>query len=305
MFENQNVIRGLGRLSISVLIAMVALFSVEAKEVTISHQGLILNGELMLAQEKPIEEGVLLLTHGTLAHNRMEIITGLQELLAESGVSTLAINLSLGVDNRHGSYDCTVPHRHHHTDAVDEMVAWIDWLEQQGVKQIDVMGHSRGGNQVAWLMAEKDRSTLRKGVLLAPATWSEEKMNSGYKKRYNEALNGLYAKAEAQVAAGQGESLMEHTGFIYCADASATASAFVSYYGSDIRRHTPNLLKRIGKPVLVVAGSEDSVVGPLALDVEPLSGEQIQFILIDGADHFFLDLYLEEVAEEVVEWLQQ
>ncbi|HIJ49146.1 MAG TPA: alpha/beta hydrolase, partial [Gammaproteobacteria bacterium] len=69
--------------------------------------------------------------------------------------------------------------------------------------------------------------------------------------------------------------------------------------------HTPNLLKRIGKPVLVVAGSEDSVVGPLAQDVEPLSGEQIQFILIDGADHFFLDLYLEEVAEEVVEWLQQ
>jgi len=46
-------------------------------------------------------------------------------------------------------------------------------------------------------------------------------------------------------------------------------------------------------------------VGPLAQDVEPLSGEQIQFILIDGADHFFLDLYLEEVAEEVVEWLQQ
>ena len=43
---------------------------------------------------------VVLLTHGTLTHRGMEIIAGLQAMLAERGLSSLAINLSLGLDDR-------------------------------------------------------------------------------------------------------------------------------------------------------------------------------------------------------------
>ncbi len=45
-----------------------------AEEVTLQHKGLTLNANLMLAEDKTLSDGVLLVVHGTLAHNRMEIV---------------------------------------------------------------------------------------------------------------------------------------------------------------------------------------------------------------------------------------
>lgn len=307
MFEKSGFIKGFVRSFWGAVAAVGCLGSlqVSAEEVTISHRGLTLNGELVMAEGRAMSDGILLLTHGTLAHNRMEIIATLQELLAESEVSSLAINLSLGIDNRKGAYECAVPHRHSHTDAVDEISAWLDWLEGQGAKQIDVMGHSRGGNQVAWLMAEQDRTAISRGVLLAPATWSEEKAVQGYQKRYNTPLSALYSEASALVEAGRPQQMMGPIGFIYCAESSATAESVVAYYRPDSRRHTPNLLPRISKPLLVIEGSEDDVVGRIAEEAAAQASANQQFVMVDGAGHFFRDLYLEEVVESVVEWLQE
>jgi pimeloyl-ACP methyl ester carboxylesterase len=301
-FSSVDVVKGMS----GVLAALVMVLSqpVSAEEVTLRYQGLTLNGERVMAEGKQMSDGILLLTHGTLAHNKMEIIASLQELLADSEVSTLAINLSLGVDNRHGAYDCSVPHRHHHTDAIGEMSAWLDWLEGQGATQIDLMGHSRGGNQLAWLLAEEDRPSIRKGVLLAPATWSEEKASKGYQKRYNKPLSELYEQATALVAAGKPKQMMGPVGFIYCSDSQVTAEAVVSYYRPDSRLNTPDLLPKIAKPLLVVEGSKDSVVGRIAEQSAGLNPDQFQFLMIDGAGHFFRDLYLDEVVEQIVEWLQ-
>lgn len=288
------------RWTVGVLLAL--SLPATAEEVTLSHGGLTLNGELVMAEGKQMSDGIVLITHGTLAHNKMEIIAGLQELLADSEISSLAITLGLGVSERSGMYDCSVPHNHKHTDAVEEMSAWIGWLEGQGATQIDVVGHSRGGNQVAWLLAEQDRPSIRKGVVIAPATWSREKDVKGYKKRYDRDLAPLYAEAKALVDAGKGEQMMGPIGFIYCADSQATAASVVSYYRADDRRHTPNLLSKINKPVMVVEGSEDNVVGRIAGTVE---GEHLNFVMVDGAGHFFRDLYLEEVVEVMVEWMQE
>ena len=72
------------------------------------------------------------MTHGALAHNGMEIIATLQGLFTEADISSLAINLSLGLDDRHGMYDCATPHTHKHSDALNEIDVWLDWLETQG-----------------------------------------------------------------------------------------------------------------------------------------------------------------------------
>ena len=92
-------------LKISSLLLLLSCQSLFAQEVTTSHHTLTLNAELKLAEGSTLADGVLLITHGTLAHNKMELIATLQDLLTDAGINTLAINLSLGIDNRHGMYD--------------------------------------------------------------------------------------------------------------------------------------------------------------------------------------------------------
>lgn len=135
-----------------------------AQDVSLQYKGLTLNANLEKTSNWSTGP-VVLMTHGTLAHNKMEIMSTLQNLLKDQGVSSLAINLSLGLDNRQGFYDCTVPHSHKHEDAVNEIGLWLNWLQQQGVKQVVLLGHSRGGNQTAWYATEHDSPLIKKSFL--------------------------------------------------------------------------------------------------------------------------------------------
>lgn len=271
-----------------------------AEEVTLSHGGVKLNANLALAPGKTLAAGVVLITHGTLAHNGMETISALQQAFKDQGRNTLAINLSLGLDNRHGMYECATPHTHRHTDALDEIGAWLGWLKQQGAKEVVLLGHSRGGNQTAWFAAERPDPAVKAVVLLAPMTWSEDYAAKDYQTRYGKPLKPALERAQTLVKAGKGGALLQHTDFIYCTDTSANAAAFVSYYAPDLRQDTPHLLPKIARPTLVIAGSEDTVVADIAQKTQLLAdGKRLQLKVIEGADHFFRDLYADEVAEAV------
>jgi pimeloyl-ACP methyl ester carboxylesterase len=163
--------RSLAGLALAALLAASAL----AEEVTTRHRGLTLNANLELAQGKGLEDGVVLITHGLLAHNKMELIAALQGLLKARGWSTLAINLSLGVNDRHGFFDCGRLHTHRPTDALDEIDAWIGWLKTQGATDIVLMGHSQGGAHTALYAAERKDEAVSAVVLLAPATFSHDR----------------------------------------------------------------------------------------------------------------------------------
>ncbi len=276
-----------------------------ADEVAIKAADLTLKAKLEKADNWP-SGPVVLITHGTLSHNGSEIITALQELLQENGLSSLAINLSLGIDNRHGSYDCAVPHKHRHQDAIDEIGQWLDWLKKQGVKNVVLLGHSRGGNQTAWFAAEHDAPIISKVVLIAPQTWSPDYAAKDYQKRYDKPLAPLLEKAQNLVQQKKGQTLLKNIGFIYCKDASASADAIVSYYAAEPRMDTPYLLPKIDKPVLVFAGSEDQIVKGLDQRLKPLAASgKIELETIDGADHFFRDLYIEDLVDRTVEFIAE
>ncbi|MDH5785237.1 MAG: alpha/beta hydrolase, partial [Chromatiales bacterium] len=278
--------------------------NLQAEEITIDYNGLKLNANLEKAGDNWRDGPVILMTHGTLGHNRMEIMATLQELFTEREISSLAINLSYGLSARESStYDCATPHDHKHTDALDEIGEWLRWLSNQGVKSVVLLGHSRGGNQTAWFSAERDGDIVSKVILIAPSVWDEKKQTQGYLTRYNKPLAPVLNRATRLVDARQGEQQISPVDFIYCADTTATARAFVSYYQSEPRMDTPTLIKGITKPLLVIAGSEDSVVEGLIEAMEGMAQENLQFEVIDGADHMFRDLYAEEVADMVTESL--
>jgi len=305
MFSKQRY-SGLQRSVISAIMFVLALSSasVYAEEVTTKLNDLTLRGNLELAAGKSMKDGVVLITHGTLAHNSMELIKSLQSGLQAKGYNSLAINLSLGLDKRASSmYDCPTPHVHKHTDAVSEIAAWTKWLKDKGATRIALMGHSRGGNQTAWALAEKDDAAITSAILIAPQTWEAGYHLKDYKAKYKADLAPLLAKAEKLVAEGKGDTLIDMD-FIYCEKTRAAAKSVVSYYKEDPRMDTPTLLAQTKKPVLVIIGSADTTVKGLPEKMaKAADGKRIKAHTVEGADHFFMDLYTDEVVEETAKFL--
>lgn len=282
----------------------VAATTVNAEEVTLSHKGLTLNANLELAAGKKPSGGVILITHGALGHRRMETVSSLQKLLKERGHSSLAINLSLGLDNRQGMYDCAVTHRHRYTDAADEIGVWVKWLEKKGATRVALIGHSRGGAQTALYAAERDNAPVKAVILLAPAV-GENSDAATYERRTRKPLAPVLEKAQKLIRDGKGDTVLEHVGLLTCADTSATASSFASYYQPDARLDTPSLIPKIRKPVLVVVAGKDDIVVALDKKVAPLAdGKRVQMKVIGSANHFFIGFHAEDVADAIVDFLK-
>jgi pimeloyl-ACP methyl ester carboxylesterase len=287
--------------ALSLSLLSVGAFSAQAEDISLqSADGLTLHANLELADGKTMAEGLVLLTHGTLAHNKMEIIVALQDALKDRGISTLAPTLSLGISNRTGMYDCAVPHTHKHTDALVEIGQWLNWAKDNGAHDIVLAGHSRGGNQTAWFAVSHPDPAVTKVVLIAPATYNAAEAAQGFEKTHKRPLKDALAEAQALVDAGKGDTMLKGMGLLYCPGSDVTAASFVSYYKPDDRMHTPNLMPLIGKPTLVIAGSEDTVVKGLIEATQPLADAgKVKLVIIDGADHFYRDLYAEDAADAI------
>lgn len=278
------------------------LAATAAREITLDYQGLRLNA---LYQQGGEDKAILIL-HGTLGHNAMDVLKGIRGVFAEEGVTTLAVNLSLGVDNRHGMYDCATPHRHRHRDALLEVQQWINWLKQQGYNTIVVLGHSRGGNQLAMYLADNPDSAVKAGVLLAPMLETAASTAAAYNKRFGVDVDGVLTQARELVASGKGEQMMENVGLLYCEPGETSAASFVSYYSDDPGFYTPVLFKRINRPLLVIEGTEDNIVAGLGEAFAAAETHDNQALVsVDGADHFFRDLYAYDVVEAVNEFLER
>lgn len=286
-------------------LALCLQFSIaEARDLVLEHKGINITANLVMAAGKTMSDPIVVMTHGTLAHNKMEIMSQLQDLFKENDMSSLSINLGLGISDRQGMYDCKTTHTHKHTDAIDEIGVWVNWLKHKGAKKIILLGHSRGGNQTAWYAAEHPDDVINKVILIAPATWSESYAVHEYQERYKKDLNKILAQAESLVKQGEGKTVMKHIDHIYCADTSVTAESFVSYYKPDQRFNTPSILSSIKAPVLVFAGSEDKVVKDLEKKVKPFVRKgRLDLVVIEGAGHMFRDLYAEDMMDQIVEYL--
>lgn len=275
-----------------------------AEDVKQTYQGKTLNANLVYADGKSYGDKVVLLLHGTLTHNGRSTYADLQNNLAKEGITSLSMNLSLGLSDRRGEYDCATPHTHKHSDAIAEVGVWMDWLKQQGVKKVSVMGHSRGGNQIAWYVSEKDSDAINKVILLAPAT-GEQQSGKEYQEKYGKSLDSVLKNAKELVKAGKGKQMMKDTDFIYCEKSQVTAEAFVDYYDVKPKFDTPTVLKSIKKPTLVIVGSEDTVVPELPKRLETIKNQKnVTITTIDGGDHFFVDLANEDVAAAVAKFLK-
>ncbi len=297
----------IGRLATLLILAVVlAVQPVHAEPVLHEYLGLEVNGNLELAPGKSLQsDGVVLIVHGSLAHHRMETIAALQENLKKQGVNSLAVTLSLGLNRRQGMFDCKLEHDHRHGDAADEIVSWVEWLQLKAASGIAVLGHSRGASQAALALVERGDVGVNRLILAAPLLQSEGELAARFQEENAQPLAPLLAKARKLVEDGEGDALLDVPGFLYCRPARVTAAAFHDYYEPDPQHNVLRLLEQITTPTLLVLAGDDKVVPGLASAVADAQnhnrfGGRVTVETIEGADHFFRDLFGDELADRVV-----
>ncbi len=295
--------------ALCILPVLLTAWPLRAEPVVAEYLGLEINGNLEVAPSKSLRsDGVVLIVHGSLAHHRLEMIAALQDNLKKQGVNSLGITLSLGLNRRQGMFDCKLEHDHRHGDAADEIVAWVEWLQSKGASPITVLGHSRGGSQAALALVERGDVGVNRLVLAAPLLQSEAELAARFQEQHGQPLAPLLAQARKLVEDGDGDTLLDVPGFLYCRPARVTAAAFHDYYAPDPQHSVLRLLDQISTPALLVMAGDDKVVPGLAASVAQAQsqnrlGARLSIETIDGADHFFRDVFGDELADRVVAFL--
>ena len=274
-----------------------------AEEVTLEYLGLDLTANFEMAPGKSFKDGAVLLVHDTQGHGRMELMAALQDGLRDNGINSLAITLGLGLDKRHGMFDCGLEQDHRHEDAVDEIAAWVRWLKDKGAASITVAGHGRGANQAALYAINKLDKAVKRLVLIAPLMQTPEKTEAEYRARFGKPLRPELGKAEELVATERGNQLTDVAGFLNCQHAQVTAGAFADYYGVNEKFKTTNLLQSIKIPVLLAVGDADPNLGEIQAAQGEFAGDKtVTFAIVPGADQDFRDAGADEVAKKIKEF---
>ncbi len=256
-----------------------------------------LNGNLIAAEDR--QKTAFLILHGTWAHAAMELPAALQSLLEDEGYASLAITLSLGVNDRQGFFDCQSPVVQGHQAAIDELHAWYLFLREQGYAKVVLIAHSRGGAQAALYQQAYPQDQLAALVLIAPMSWQKNVEVRAYHDKYNVNLNDLLTQAEQYRQ--ERKALFTAPGILYCEKTPVSPPAFISYYSVLPEKNTPALLADTAIPTIVYLGLED----PLSISFAKQQGlfvnkKNITLVNIDGADHFFRDLYADELIEDLL-----
>jgi alpha-beta hydrolase superfamily lysophospholipase len=289
------------RLAACLLFACGQVGAEPGRQVNIEFEGNTLNGWLTEVEQP---RASVLMLHGTMAHANMEIMATLAEVFAEYEVETLRVSLSLGVDNRTGMFPCGALQDHRQEDALAELTVWMRWLAGEGRASVLLLGHSRGAGQVARFAASGATPDPTGLILVAPAVVEAGDMGGSYAKRTGAALQPLLREARARLDGGEPDHVLEDVAFLYCDAADATARAFLSYYGEDDGVDALDQVADLSLPAIVIAGSEDPLTARLAPEGEALArAGRITFVNVDGADHFFRDLYAYDTVEAIIEWL--
>jgi len=277
----------LGRLLPLAAGLLLSSVAAQAEPVQIKPSLLRLNGNLEVPDGKTVEDGVVILLHGTLSHDRQETIAALQKNLKARGIGSLAITLSLGIDDRKGPRACDVIHDYALAGARREIGLWISWLAAQKAKSVDILGFSRGGAQVAAMGPELQ--SVRRMVLMAPAFATSVEQATNYEKAFGHPLAPELAEARKQPLQKR------NVDFLTCRQAPVLNATFLDGYAE----LGPSLAAKTGHPTLVVIAGNDQV----APDLMSRLPTGVHTVTIEGSNHFFPDLYGEEAADAIAKFL--
>jgi pimeloyl-ACP methyl ester carboxylesterase len=266
----------------------------QAADVQSMFDGRVLNASLV--QPDDDRDEAFLIIHGTWAHHGMEIVQALQQGLADRGEASLAPTLSLGQSDRKGFLDCSPTMTPDERTVGPEIRHWLDDLGARGYRTVTLLGHSRGALQAARVLVERPDSRVTRLVMLGPMTWRYDEVAAANRAQGTDTLDTLLHRAREAPDAMLGPLNLQT-----CTGVHTTGSVFLDYYDPRIVRHTPDLIEHVRIRTDVVLGTDDEVAPWTAEEIAAARlRRNVRLIRIDGADHFFRDLYMDEVLDSVL-----
>ncbi len=262
-----------------------------------SHNGLVLNANLKSNSQS---DTIFILVHGTRGYKDMEIIKSLSQKIYDYGYSSLSINLSYDIDNRASEFlSCDRVHTHNEHTSIDEIVSWYRYLENQDYKNIYFIGHSRGAFNVIQAMAIINNNNI-KAYLLAPVIDTYIGTKNYYDQEHNLPYETLINNKDEFIISDRYPSI----NFLFCENARVSSSTFRSYL--DLSKNQTlypftfsivDLLKDTNSMVTIFSGTDDEILLDSYKKLNQINQSNISHILIDEADHFFRDIYLDDVID--------
>ena len=247
-----------------------------------------LNGNMEVPPGKKVADGVALILHSARSDNKQDTVVALQQNLKKRGIASLAITLSLGIDNREGARACGLLHDYALAGTQREIAAWMAWLRADGAPTVDLIGYSRGGTQIAELAPKLSR--VGHVVLIAPQFATSAERAEAYQRDYGHPIGKPVADANEY-------PLQKMTvDFLGCRDAQVLGATFLDAY----RERLPQLAAETSRPTLVVIAGKDEAVPDLAKKLP----SQVAQVVIEGSGHFFPGAYGEEAADAIARFLK-
>lgn len=215
----------------------------------------------------------VLLIHGFLQTHDFPLIHRLTESLSGAGYTVLAPTLTLGISYRKQSLACEALNIHTQRDAMDEIDAWVKWLNARKVDSIVMMGHSFGSMEaLAYAVQRRDPSikkiigiSIMEGRLSVVGTEKEKQVGM------------------LRTLAASGSHKLVTQPFSFCQKYQASPQGLLSYL-----EWTPEkILREVNKsrfPITFIMGGKDDRLGPGW--IEKLEKTRARVHIIKGANHF-------------------
>jgi pimeloyl-ACP methyl ester carboxylesterase len=242
----------------------------------------------------------IILVHDALGGFESTLIAELQTALAKDGLSTLAINLSLGVSARMTAFECNERHLHRYEDALEEIDAWADWLLGEGLGPVALVGHGRGGAQVAWYLAKTAGKRVNAAILLAPSGWTPRSADLEYRARYTNGIAALLTR----IASFKPDDYIDNVPFLHCGSVVATRASINSYYGVEPKRDAPTVLANVKTPVLALLPDPLSDNDDVTKRLSAIKNQFVSVRSIPGSDTQFSSYALPIVVKAIEAYLQ-
>ncbi len=288
----ERVQRTMSTVLLCLAILLTTPTTLPASPVSLEYKGLRLNANYISQTDK--KKPIYLILHGTFAWHGMELPSTLQSLLEEENHGSLAFSLSLGYDNRSGFFDCNQKIIGKHDDAQAEIDLWVNYLLSQGYEDIAILGHSRGGAQIA-SYAVLNTQKIKQLILIAPMVWEKNTVHGRFNQSNSTELSKLIASSKNK------PQDLSNIDILHCKNATISATAFLSYYENTPIKNTPQIIANSKIPTYIYLGSEDPLTKRFTSQQNLFEkNPHISTLFIDGSDHFFRDFYADEIVTDLL-----